>query len=98
MPYVEKGEVILIGATTHNPFFSIVAPLLSRSLVFELRPLSKENIEKILLRAISDKEQGLGNYKIKIDEDALKFLAEISDGDARRALNALEWGFDDKAR
>ncbi|MBN1404957.1 MAG: replication-associated recombination protein A [Candidatus Omnitrophica bacterium] len=92
MPYVEKGEVTLIGATTHNPFFSIVAPLLSRSLVFELKPLPKEALENILLKALQDKENGLGNYKIKIDKDALAFLAKISDGDARRALNALELG------
>lgn len=92
MPSVEKNEIILIGATTHNPFFSIVAPLLSRSLVFELRALSKENIKNILQRAINDKEQGLGSNRIKMAPEALKFLAEVSDGDARRALNALEVG------
>jgi len=92
MPCVERGEVILIGTTTHNPFFSIIAPLLSRSLVFELEPLSKDNIKAILKRAIGNKEQGLASYKIKIAPDALAFLAETSDGDARRALNALEVG------
>ncbi|UCH12558.1 MAG: replication-associated recombination protein A [Candidatus Omnitrophota bacterium] len=92
MPHVEKGDIILIGATAHNPFFSIVAPLLSRSLVFELKPLSKENIKKILLRAINDKDRGLGKYRIKMAPEALKFLAEVSDGDARKALNALEVG------
>jgi len=92
MPSVENSEVILIGATTHNPFFSIVAPLISRSLVFELKPLSKENIKAILLRAINNKESGLGDYKIKMDPEVLEFLSEVSDGDARRALNALELG------
>ena len=92
MPSVERGEITLIGSTTHNPFFSIVAPLLSRSLVFELKPLSKEDIKKILQRAVDDKERGLGNYKIKMAPEALKFLTEVSDGDARRALNALEVG------
>ncbi len=92
MPHVEKGDIILIGSTAHNPFFSIVASLLSRSLVFELKPLSKENIKKILLRAINDKDRGLGKYKIKMAPEALKFLAGVSDGDARRALNALEVG------
>jgi len=92
MPCVEKGELILIGTTTHNPFFSIIAPLLSRSLVFELRPLSKENIKTILTKAVADKEKGLGSVKMQLTQDALDFLAKISDGDARRALNALEIG------
>ncbi|MFH0732857.1 MAG: replication-associated recombination protein A [Candidatus Omnitrophota bacterium] len=92
MPYTEKGEVILIGATTHNPFFSIIAPLISRSLVFELKPLSQDNIKAILQRAVDDKENGLGSHKIKIEKEALEFLAKICDGDARRALNALELG------
>lgn len=90
MPDVEKGNPILIGATTHNPFFSIVPALLSRSLVFELRPLSKEHLLGVLKRALSDKERGLGKLDVRADEEALHFLAEVSDGDARRALNALE--------
>jgi len=92
MPDVEKGNPILIGATTHNPFFSIVPALLSRSLVFELKPLSDKEIEEVLLRALSDPEKGFGKHQIKIDTDALNFLAKMSDGDARRALNALELG------
>ena len=92
MPDVENGNIILIGATTMNPFFSLVSPLLSRSLVFELRPLLKENIVTLLKRALSDAERGLGFLKISADPQALEFLAEISDGDARRALNALEIG------
>ena len=92
MPDVENGNVILIGATIHNPFFSIITALISRSIVFELKPLSKEDIITILNRALKDKERGLGNLKIKIDEAAIKHLAELSDGDARRALNALELG------
>lgn len=92
MPDVENGNIVLIGATTMNPFFSLVTPLLSRSLVFELKPLTEESILVLLERALKDKERGLGKVKVKADKKALKFLAEISDGDARRALNALEVG------
>ncbi len=92
MPDVENGNLVLIGATTMNPFFSLVTPLLSRSLVFELRPLGEEHVLTLLERSLKDKERGLGNIRIKADKKALKFLAEISDGDARRALNALEVG------
>ena len=92
MPDVEKGNPVLIGATTHNPFFSIVSALLSRSLVFELKPLAKEEIRTVLLHALKDEDLGFGSRKVKMEEDALAFLAEISDGDARRALNALEIG------
>jgi len=84
--------VILIGATTHNPFFSIVAPLLSRSIIFQLEPLKEEDVVVILNNAIKDKERGLGKVPLKIDDEAIKFLAKLSDGDARRALNALEVG------
>lgn len=90
MPDVEAGAVILIGATTHNPFFSIVAPLISRSLVFELKPLSAANIITVLHNALKDKERGLGSMPIKVEEEALEFLAKVSEGDARRALNGLE--------
>ncbi|MBF0387972.1 MAG: replication-associated recombination protein A [Candidatus Omnitrophica bacterium] len=90
MPDVESGTIILIGATTMNPFFSLVSPLLSRSLVFELRPLTKESLLTLLERALADKERGLGQVLVQADPKALLFLAEISDGDARRALNALE--------
>ncbi len=92
MPYVERGDITLIGATTHNPFFFIVPALISRSLVFELRSLGQEDIKAVLKRALQDKDNGFGGKKIKIDDKALDFLAKISDGDARRALNALEIG------
>ncbi len=92
MPDVEKGSPVLIGATTHNPFFSLVSPLLSRSLVFQLSPLSEEEILEILNRAIKDKERGLGNLSLGIEPAALKHLARLCEGDARRALNALEIG------
>jgi len=92
MPDVENGTIILIGATTMNPFFSLVSPLLSRSLVFELKPLAKEDILILLNRAVADKERGLGFLNIAADPAALDFLADICDGDARKALNALEIG------
>lgn len=92
MPDVEAGNPVLIGATTHNPFFSLVGPLISRSIIFELKKLSKENIVQILKNALKDKERGLGNMQINIEEKTLAFLAEASDGDARIALNALEIG------
>ena len=90
MPEVEDGTVLLIGATTHNPFFSLVSPLLSRSLVAELKPLSKEEILSILRRALVDKDRGLGLMNFKVAEEALNFLGTVADGDARRVLNALE--------
>lgn len=92
MPDVEEGNIILIGATVLNPFFSLISPLLSRSLVFELKPLSSPEILSLLNRALADTERGLGHLKIKADPGALGFLSEICDGDARRALNALEIG------
>ena len=92
MPDLEAGHLILIGATVLNPFFSLVAPLLSRSMIFELKPLSVDEILLVLQRALHNKEKGLGDLSIEVDEKALRFLAEISDGDARRALNALEIG------
>lgn len=91
LPFVEDGTVILIGATTENPYFEVNAALLSRSIIFELHPLSTENIKTLLQRAVSD-EKGLAAYKAKIDPEALDFLAEISGGDARMALNAIELG------
>src|SRR5580704_5113259 len=90
LPDVESGVVALIGATTANPFFSLVSPLISRSQVFEFRPLSNENVLDLLRRALADAERGLARYKTKVTDEALDFLAEVSDGDARRALNALE--------
>jgi putative ATPase len=89
---VESGILILIGATTENPFFSINSPLISRSTVFHFEPLSQEDILRLLSTAIADKERGLGGFDIEADEKALKFLAVMSDGDARRALTALEVG------
>lgn len=92
MPDVEKGNPLLIGATTQNPFFSVNSPLLSRSLVFELKPLDDADIMDVLTRALSDKERGLGRTPVRMDREALKFLAAMSEGDARRSLNALEVG------
>jgi len=92
LPEVEEGIVILVGATTENPFFSLTAPLLSRSRIFEFQPLSPEHIKAILRRALADKERGLGNRQVIIEEEALDYLAATCDGDARRALSALEIG------
>ncbi len=92
LPFVEDGTVILIGATTENPFFEVNRALISRSIIFELSPLSKENIVTILKRAAYDKERGMGIYDPVVDEDAFEFLADMADGDARRAINALELG------
>jgi putative ATPase len=92
LPDVEEGRIILIGATTQNPFFAINSPLLSRSQIFTFLPLTKEQIKALLTRALNDKERGLGGKPIQAAEDALDFLAEICDGDARRALSALEVG------
>ena len=92
MPDIEEGNPILIGATVHNPFFYLVSPLLSRSLVFELKPLTQEEILSILSSALRDKNRGFGSLKLKVDKQALAFLAKTCEGDARRALNALELG------
>ena len=92
MPDLEEGNIILIGATVFNPFFTLTGPLLSRSLIFELKALSKEDVNFILKRALEDKERGLGDLKIQAEPAALDFLAEICDGDARKALNALDVG------
>lgn len=92
LPDVEEGIVILIGATTQNPFFAINTPLLSRSQIFMFEPLTRDHIRTIIHRAIADTERGLGERKVSITEDALAFLCEVCDGDARRALTALEIG------
>jgi len=92
LPDVERGIVILIGATTLNPFFSINSPLVSRSQIFQFKPLSPDDIRTVLARAIADAERGLGAFDVQITDDARDFLAEICDGDARRALGALEIG------
>ena len=90
LPFVEDGTLILIGATTENPYFEVNGALLSRSVIFELKPLSDEDIMTLIQRAITDKERGMGAYEASITEDALHALADIADGDARQALNAIE--------
>ncbi len=90
LPDVESGVVRLIGATTHNPFFFVNSPLVSRSQIFELRPLSEAELLDLLQRALADAERGLGSLKIRAEDAALRHLAKLSDGDARKALNSLE--------
>lgn len=92
LPYVEDGTVILIGATTENPFFEVNQALLSRSQLFELKPLSADDIKILIKRALTDKKDGMGIYNAFIDDDALSFLADMANGDARNALNAIELG------
>ncbi len=92
LPFVEDGTVTLIGATTENPYFEVNGALISRSIIFELKPLEKEDIKKLLHRALEDMEKGMGAYRAVADEDALEFLADVSNGDARSALNAIELG------
>ena len=92
LPFVEDGTIILIGATTENPYFEVTGALLSRSVIFELHNLSKEDIKTLILRAVNDKEKGMGAYNAVIDEDALEFLADVANGDARAALTAIELG------
>ncbi len=90
LPFVEDGTIILIGATTENPYFEVNSALVSRSILFELKPLSDDNIKTLLLRALNNCDKGMGTYKAVIDNDALDFLAGVSGGDARIALNAVE--------
>ena len=90
LPDVESGVIKLIGATTHNPFFFVNSPLVSRSQIFELRPLTEEDLLALLRRALNDSERGLGHLNICADEDAVRHLARIADGDARKALNSLD--------
>ena len=92
LPFVEDGTIILIGATTENPYFEVNGALLSRSSIFELQPLAKEDIKTLITRAVYDTVKGMGSYQAVIEEDALEFLADISGGDARSALNAVELG------
>ena len=92
LPFVEDGTIILIGATTENPYFEVNGALISRSIIFELKPIEKEDIKTLLKRAVYDKEKGMGSFDAEIDEDALEFLADLSGGDARHALNAIELG------
>ena len=92
LPFVEDGTIILIGATTENPYFEVNGALISRSIIFELEPIPKDAIKELLKKAVYDKERGMGSYDAYIDEDALEFLADIAGGDARHALNAIELG------
>ena len=92
LPFVEDGTIILIGATTENPYFEVNGALLSRSVIFELKKLGKDDIKVLLQRAITDVEKGMGSYNASIDDDALEFLADVSNGDARAALTAIELG------
>ena len=92
LPHVEDGTIILIGATTENPYFEVNGALISRSVIFELHTLEKEDIKKLIVKAVYDKEKGMGNYNAVIDDDAVEFLADMAAGDARRALNAVELG------
>ena len=90
LPFVEDGTIILIGATTENPYFEVNGALLSRSVIFELYPLSKEDVRELILRAVYDEKKGMGGYGAQIDEEAVEFLADLAGGDARNALNAVE--------
>lgn len=92
LPFVEDGTLTLIGATTENPYFEVNGALLSRSRIFELKPLEKEDIKELIRRAVYDQERGMGSYAAQIDEDAAEFLADTANGDARAALNAVELG------
>ena len=92
LPFVEDGTLILIGATTENPYFEVNGALLSRSIIFELKALSKENIKELIHRAVTDEKKGMGSYQVFMEEDAADFLADMASGDARSALNAVEIG------
>lgn len=92
LPFVEDGTLTLIGATTENPYFEVNGALLSRSRIFELKPLEKDDIKQLIYRAVTDSERGMGTYRVKIEEDAADFLADTANGDARAALNAVELG------
>ena len=92
LPFVEDGTLTLIGATTDNPYFEVNGALLSRSRIFELKPLEKDDIKQLIYRAVTDSERGMGTYRVKIEEDAADFLADTANGDARAALNAVELG------
>lgn len=92
LPFVEDGTLILIGATTENPYFEVNGALISRSRIFELTLLEKEDIKELIRRAVYDKEKGMGSYRALIEDDAMEFLADVANGDARAALNAIELG------
>jgi len=92
LPFVEDGTIVLVGATTENPYFEVNGALISRSIIFELKPLEMDDVKALITRALEDREKGLGAFKAIIDEDALEFLADMAGGDARSALNAIELG------
>ena len=92
LPHIETGELTLIGASTQNPFFSLVPALSSRSLIFEFRPIPAQDLQKLLRNAVSS-QHGLGQYQIEMGDDAVEFIASVAGGDARRALNILELAF-----
>ena len=92
LPFVEDGTIVLIGATTENPYFEVNGALLSRSVIFELKKLTKEDIQVLLQRAVTDTEKGMGSYHAVIEPDAMEFLADVANGDARAALTAIELG------
>ncbi len=92
LPFVEDGTLVLIGATTENPYFEVNGALLSRSAIFELKPLTQDDIKELIKRALTDRDNGLGGFEAVIDDDALDFLSDLAGGDARRALNAIELG------
>lgn len=92
LPFVEDGTLVLIGATTENPYFEVNSALISRSIIFELKPLEREDIKELIRRAVYDEEKGMGSYDAVIDKEAMEFLADIAGGDARHALNAVELG------
>ena len=92
LPFVEDGTIILIGATTENPYFEVNGALISRSVIFELKPLAREDIKELLRRAVYDREKGMGSYDAVLDGEAMEFLADIAGGDARHAMNAIELG------
>lgn len=92
LPYTENGTITLIGATTENPYFEVNSALLSRATIFELKPIDKDDMKQLILKAVYDKEKGMGEYNAVIDRTAVDFLADVTDGDARRCLNAIELG------
>lgn len=92
LPFVEDGTIVLIGATTENPYFEVNGALISRSIIFELKPLSREDVKELIRRAVYDEQKGMGAYNAVIEEDAMDFLADLAGGDARHALNAVELG------
>lgn len=98
LPFVEDGTLILIGATTENPYFEVNGALISRSIIFELKPLPREAVRELIRKAVYDNDRGMGAYNAEIDEEALDFLADLSGGDARHALNAVELGIMSTAR